>query len=391
MAASARATVVIWESHTFIGGGQRISLTVAEALAATAEVVFLVPGHGALTARLDALGIEYYETGSTETLLGARSPRWKIGSLGGLIRSSLRGIGAIRRIRPTIIYAPGPKALLQSAVCGALLRLPVCWHVHHYFTSEGVARLLRLVSRWSSVRRVIAVSRSAGERVVAANARHKLEVLCNPVDCVRFDGERVESSALSDALAELTTHEIVLGQVAAIENVKNQMVCLQVAEELLAMGRDTVLVLVGGLKGKEGEGYLASLLERIEGGPLHGKAHYLGERDDVERILPYLTFLLVPSLEGCPLAALEANASGVPVVAIDRAGTTELFADGMAGALFEPDEPRQAAQRINDLCDSPSDYRDLCESGRIFALGHSEVQYKRRVSQTVLGAAGRRP
>lgn len=70
---------------------------------------------------------------------------------------------------------------------------------------------------------------------------------------------------------------------------------------------------------------------------VHRDVRLLGIRRDIERILPDTDLLVVTSRsESFCLAALEAAASGVPVLATRVGGLPEVVADGETGALFDP-------------------------------------------------------
>ena len=74
---------------------------------------------------------------------------------------------------------------------------------------------------------------------------------------------------------------------------------------------------------------------------------FLGKQDHVERLIPQMHVLLMPSeMESFGLAALEAMACGVPPVATRVGGVPELVTDGVDGFL-EPvgDIAAQAAAR----------------------------------------------
>jgi len=76
------------------------------------------------------------------------------------------------------------------------------------------------------------------------------------------------------------------------------------------------------------------------------------------RLLAY-----APRLEPFGLAPLEANACGLPVVAIAEGGIRESVVDGINGLLVEPD-PQAMADAIKELLDDPAKASRLGQQGR---------------------------
>jgi glycosyltransferase involved in cell wall biosynthesis len=75
-------------------------------------------------------------------------------------------------------------------------------------------------------------------------------------------------------------------------------------------------------------------------------------RKDVERIYQGLDVFVLPShREGFPRAAMEAAASGLPVVASDIRGCRQVVSDGVNGLLFpvrDVDAPTAAIARVGE-------------------------------------------
>jgi glycosyltransferase involved in cell wall biosynthesis len=70
--------------------------------------------------------------------------------------------------------------------------------------------------------------------------------------------------------------------------------------------------------------------------------------------------LLFPTVrEGFGLAAVEAMACGLPVVATKCSSLPEIIIDGKGGFLCDPGDTRAFAERINHLADSPTLRREM--------------------------------
>jgi glycosyltransferase involved in cell wall biosynthesis len=75
-------------------------------------------------------------------------------------------------------------------------------------------------------------------------------------------------------------------------------------------------------------------------------------RDDVERLYRAMDLFCLPShREGFPRAAMEAAASGLPVVATDIRGCREVVDDPATGRLFPVGDVDALCARLRDLAD----------------------------------------
>src|SRR5207244_12798973 len=75
-----------------------------------------------------------------------------------------------------------------------------------------------------------------------------------------------------------------------------------------------------------------------------------GFRVDLDRFLPFLDLLVVPSFtEGLPNVILEAFAARVPVVATAVGGTPEIVQDAITGLLTPSGDSRALARCLADV------------------------------------------
>ena len=92
---------------------------------------------------------------------------------------------------------------------------------------------------------------------------------------------------------------------------------------------------------------------------------FLGKQDHIERLLPAMHVLLMPSeMESFGLAALEAMACGVVPVATRVGGVPELITDGVDGFLEAPGAVEAQAGRVVELLTDEALYASLSTEAR---------------------------
>jgi glycosyltransferase involved in cell wall biosynthesis len=83
---------------------------------------------------------------------------------------------------------------------------------------------------------------------------------------------------------------------------------------------------------------------------ISGLVSFIGWRDDLSSVMAGWDIFVLPSLdEGFPIAALEAMAAGLPLVASAVGGLCELVQDGKTGRLVRAAAPAELAMRLREL------------------------------------------
>jgi glycosyltransferase involved in cell wall biosynthesis len=135
---------------------------------------------------------------------------------------------------------------------------------------------------------------------------------------------------------------------------KNHALAIQAIAEV----PDAVLAIAG-------EGVLRHELERLaEETGVADRVRFLGLRPDARALMGAADAVVMPShWEGLPLSALEALASGTPLVATDVRGLRELVADE-ENALLVPEDPHALAAALRRVLDDSELAARLAAAGK---------------------------
>ena len=136
-------------------------------------------------------------------------------------------------------------------------------------------------------------------------------IIKNGVDTRRFQFDSTARDSMRDRLG--IQKQFVIGHVGRFTREKNHKFLISVFCQIARMGPDAVLLLVG--DGEEREN--AEELVRSNG--LEDRVIFAGSVTNVEDYLGAMDLFAFPSLfEGLGIAALEAQCSGLSVIAADR-------------------------------------------------------------------------
>jgi glycosyltransferase involved in cell wall biosynthesis len=108
---------------------------------------------------------------------------------------------------------------------------------------------------------------------------------------------------------------------------------------------------------------------------LKDRVAFLGWQADLAPVLARWDIFVQPSLEeGFGIAALEAMAAGLPVVATAVGGISELVKAGQTGWLVPPGDPEALAERLRALLLDVEQRRRMGEAGRKRAMENFSVE-----------------
>ena len=285
---------------------------------------WFLAGNGPLVSVLERAGVQ---TGVLDWWRGARDPvgAWKFWR-------------RLRRLPIDIVHIHfGGRSVrgLARAATGA----KIVMHLHSRILEPHGPRPASFSARGADA--VVAVSQAVASCVVDGRAR------------VIYAGIDTPSTG-SPAPPHGANSEIILGTAGRLIALKGIEYLLRAAAALQAEFPGIGVEIAGAGPQRE------KLEETAAQLGLAGRVKFLGWVDDLHLVLPRWDVFVVPSLEeGFPIAALDAMAAGLPVVATSVGGVPELIEDGKTGWLVAPADVETLVSRLRPLLRDPELRRSM--------------------------------
>lgn len=275
------------------------------------------------------------------------------------VRGYARVIAITRRCRPDWLMTNFGKEYWPLVIIGRLLGVPVALFRHRMPP-------LKRVSSWllpRLARHFFAVSDYARQAYQGQGvAAGRVKVLYNPVNVSRCRPDPAKGRAIVQDLG-IGEDAIVLGYAGRINAGKGVFVLLEAATA--AMAREPRLHCLWIGDGRDA----AALQERAADGPMADRHHFLGWTNDVHPYYSAMSMLGFPSLkaETFGRVSVEAQATGVPVLASRLAGIPETLMPEVTGLLLPPGDVAAWRDAILKMCDAPTRQR-MGAAARSFVL-----------------------
>jgi glycosyltransferase involved in cell wall biosynthesis len=342
--------IVHLTSSTFFGGPERQMLGLASALAGSARTLFLSFREGGHCASFLS---EAEDRGFDARALEHDSPRFA-----KAVREVVR---SLRAARADVLLCHGYKADLLGLAAARIAGVPVAAVSRGWTGEDRKVRAYEALDRLAlrAMDRVVCVSEGQAGKVLRAGvAPVRVAVIRNAIRPERFaDADPRGRRELLGSFA-MPVRRIVCG--AGRLSPEKGFHRLVAAAARIAKVNDSIGFLLFG------DGPLRGALARqIEDEGLAGRFLLAGFRDDLDRLLPTVDLMVLPSdTEGLPNVALETAAAGVPVVATAVGGTPEAVEHGTTGLLIPPEDVDTLTQGILGLLDDEPRRRAMGERGR---------------------------
>ncbi len=350
-----------------------------------------------LTERLRAAGIPYdvvgelIETPTRPRADGRTGARGIVANLAGLPAAARRVAAIAREHDAAVLYSHSTWAHYTCASAAVKLRreskaAPVAsvWHVHNDHARPLTRLADRLAIRAAHVSAIVAVSHSIGRPFAGLSAASGPRAACSPAqaDAAIAPLLTVVHNGIDLARAETASREpclraaLGLAHDAVVAVYAGRLVAHKGIHVLLeaartAMGSSPALhvAILGGNPRHEARDVIADMRARADSWGFGERLHLPGYVRDVERWVADADIAVVPSTcaDGYPLAAIEALALGIPVIASSIGGLPEMVRDGVDGLLVPAGDAAALSRALVTLARHPEQRRRMSQAARASA------------------------
>jgi glycosyltransferase involved in cell wall biosynthesis len=334
------------------GGAQTYVASLLAPLADHFDVAVAAHGDGPLRDAAGAAGVRFLP------LTQVRRPV----SLWRDVLGLLELLALLRGEHPHIVHVNSAKAAALGRLAAWLARVPIRIYTVHGWAFGAHGWPASAVYRWAErvLRPLTTVTVCVADSERRAGlAAHTCEerttvVIRNGVDRADFRAGEAHSGR---------PRLVTVGRLAAPKDAVTLVRALSALR-----GRSFEAVFVGDGPDRP------AVEEEVRRLGLESVVELLGERDDVPELLATAdVFVLSSHSEGLPLSILEAMATGLPVVASNVGGVSEVVVEGDTGLLVPPGDAQSLAAAIERLLEDPVLRRRLGEAGRIRVAEHFDL------------------
>ena len=263
-------------------------------------------------------------------------------------------VALVRRNGYRIVHTHTPRTAMLGRAVASIAGVPMIHHLHSpswLDTQRPMRDMLNAAAERMSLvgaSAVIAVSSELlryGQRV--GIPRERLRLVPNGVPT---PGPLPEP--------RIPKQEWVLGSVGLFRPRKGLETLVDALASLRVDGHPCRLRLVGAFESPSYEALIRARVDRLGLGSIVDR---VGFTRDVHRQLLDMDLFVMPSrqAEGHPMAAIEAMAAGVPVIATRLEGISEMLGHGRYGLLVTPDRPAELARTVERVIRGEVDWVGL--------------------------------
>ncbi len=390
MGQSKKLRVLFLSHDTGMGGAESALLTLLSGLDREIfEPYVILPYEGRLIDEIEKLQIPYFIRTISHWipyrlnfgwlhfwnfLKTLRARTWAISNL-------------IERYSIDLVYS-NTVTCIDGAIAAYLTKRPHIWHIHEHLRGNSDVKpyipyilIPWIVSAFS--KHIVVVSKSISDALNIRGIVRKTSIVHTGIDIERFSACQ-RHATVRDEL-EVDDQCKIIAIVGAINPLKGHLTFIKSARIVKERIKGVVFIIVGRGKTELEE----NLKQLVADYGLKESIYFLGWRADIDRIMRSIDLLVIASeSEGLPTVAIEAMASGKPVVSTKCGGSEDLIVQGETGLLVPIGDHVSMATAIIKIITDNSISRHFATAGRkLTETFFSREAYIRNIQNIILAVS----
>lgn len=234
-------------------------------------------------------------------------------------------------------------------------------HVHDTSIYKKISNLDVFLHR-TFASKIIAISQSVKKDIINRGvSEDQIVLIYNGVDFSKFS-----------YIKKVSDSKCVMNVARIIPKIKGQDILIR-AMNMIKENRDNIHCVFVGAPPKTHGSFLKELKSEVDNYNLNDIVSFLGNRDDVPKLLNRADVFILPSrYEGFGISIVEAMAAKVPVIATNLEGPKEIIGDNDYGYLFSKNNYQELAQKIIKVLNN--DQTELVEKAYDYALLNFSIE-----------------
>jgi len=300
----------------------------------------------------------------------------------GLINRAVANIKAIAFLSNYIkdhsidLVYTNTSTVISGGIAAKRTGVPSLFHIHEIPTGNKLYEFLsgKIINRISS--KVLTVSNSVKSHWLKNINEHKIERIYNGIIFSK-----------TDSLVELDRgqDDFVITSVARIIPYKGHGYLIDIADELIKKSTKFKFLIVGDTLSSY-VSYEKSVKQKVKDLGLENQIKFLGFREDVSSILKQSDLFIHPAIAPDPLPTVlfESLHNDLPSVATNLGGAIEILDNGNNGLLIPYNDPKKAANLINEYCSNNKlQKKHLENSKKNFKINFSSESFCKNILKEV--------
>ena len=300
----------------------------------------------------------------------------------GLINRLVTNIKAVKflsnyiNIRSIDLVYTNTSTVISGGIAAKRTGVPSLFHIHEIPTGNKLYEFLsgKIINWYSS--KVLTVSNSVKKHWLKYIGDKKITTIYNGIVFKKTD---------SIIKLERDQEDFVITSVARIIPYKGHGYLIDVANELIKKSTKFKFLIVGDTLPSY-VSYEKSVKQKVNDLGLENQIKFLGFRNDISGILKQSDLFIHPAIAPDPLPTVlfESLHNDLPTVATNLGGAIEILDNGNNGLLIPYNDPKKAANLINEYCTNTKlKKKHLENSKKNFKINFSSDSFSKNILKEV--------